>query len=407
MKREDNYRISMDIGDSKGDWSVSTIRFVGCGRYLEERWGREDAMRDIKLLVWDVDETIWNGTWIYDGEEVYVKPEIFRVMKGLDDRGILQSIVTRNADANGVTDRLQREGIWEYLLYPQIANQPKSIGLLAIKNALGLSRWDEIALIDDNEFERKEVTFQYPEIRTISADVYRDLLGFRGFKRSVITDIDRRRRELYQDMEQRHVIAEAYDGDYQAFLKSLNMKATIRIMGEGDVARVHQLMERTNRFNSAVRVLSVDELMTMMSEEIIYGWVMELTDDIGDYGIIGYKIINRDSPSDYGTITDMTVSCRVAGRGLGSALVIHSMKAAENQPSVHGLMARFKETKHNSALHKLYQFLGFQSGLCIGDESVYIYRWLTGGEIPDYADWLTVVSVEGNVEDWSYVEELE
>ena len=51
-------------------------------------------METIKLLIWDLDETFWKGT-ISDGEITPV-PENIELVKHLTDRGIVNSICSKN-----------------------------------------------------------------------------------------------------------------------------------------------------------------------------------------------------------------------------------------------------------------------------------------------------------------------
>ena len=366
-------------------------------------------MRDIKLVVWDLDGTMWDGIWIEDGENVQWKPGIVDVIQKLDQMGILQSIASRNvADDEALMKFLEDKGIMKYMLYPQITHQPKSLSLLMIKNSLGLSRWDEIAFVDDRDFEREEVAHQYPDVRMLDASNYLELPTMEGIERDILTDADRRRRELYQTDQVRQQEAEAYSGDYQGFLETLKMKATIRHMGEDDVPRVHQLMERTNRFNTAVEVLPLGRLYQILhTHSVTKVWVMELRDRLGDYGLVGFKIV-RSEPVDsivvFGEtakmpeeekklfcIDSMALSCRIAGRGLGSSLVIHTMEEAKEKGL--DVQAKYRETKHNSKMSQLYDFLGFTEipeYHYVPGESNRVFLWHHTGEVPTHALWLDV-----------------
>jgi len=61
--------------------------------------------KKIKCVVWDLDNTLWNGTLI-EGDQVVLRPDIDRLLKQLDERGILLSVVSKNDYGNPVSDRL-------------------------------------------------------------------------------------------------------------------------------------------------------------------------------------------------------------------------------------------------------------------------------------------------------------
>ncbi|MFE5121424.1 hypothetical protein [Streptomyces sp. NPDC056669] len=54
-----------------------------------------DAPVIVKCLVWDLDNTLWNGTLLEDGQ-VLLDDGIRAVVTELDSRGILQSVCSRN-----------------------------------------------------------------------------------------------------------------------------------------------------------------------------------------------------------------------------------------------------------------------------------------------------------------------
>ena len=72
----------------------------------------------VKCLVWDLDNTLWQGTLLEDGE-VRLSDEVRDVIVALDDRGILQSISSKN-DYDLAWARLEALGIAEYFVLPKI-----------------------------------------------------------------------------------------------------------------------------------------------------------------------------------------------------------------------------------------------------------------------------------------------
>ena len=74
-------------------------------------------MEKIKLVIWDLDETFWKGT-ISDGE-VEPIPENIEIVKKLTDRGIVNSICSKN-DHEVAKNELIKEGVWDYFVFPSI-----------------------------------------------------------------------------------------------------------------------------------------------------------------------------------------------------------------------------------------------------------------------------------------------
>ena len=114
--------------------------------------------------MWDLDHTLWNGILVEDGaEQIQLRDGIVDVVKELDRRGILQSVASKNNHEDAIA-ALEKLGIAEYFLHPQIHWQPKSKSIGAIAEALNIGV-DTLMFVDDQEFERREVASAWPEVR--------------------------------------------------------------------------------------------------------------------------------------------------------------------------------------------------------------------------------------------------
>src|SRR5258708_39532021 len=130
-----------------------------CSHHSDEKSG-------IKCVVWDLDGTLWQGT-LLEGDDLILTPGMKGVIQELDNRGILQSIASKN-DYVVAWEKLAAFGLDEYFLHPQInwANKSDSIKAIADKLGIGL---DTFVFVDDQAFERDEVRYFLPEVATIDA----------------------------------------------------------------------------------------------------------------------------------------------------------------------------------------------------------------------------------------------
>src|ERR1700722_11190853 len=103
----------------------------------------------VKCVVWDLDNTVWDGI-LLEGGDVRVRPEAASLIRTLDQRGILNSVASRN-DQGAAMAALERAGLAEFILCPQISWNPKSDSVAAVASALNIGL-DAIAFIDNQGF---------------------------------------------------------------------------------------------------------------------------------------------------------------------------------------------------------------------------------------------------------------
>jgi FkbH-like protein len=90
----------------------------------------------IKCVVWDLDNTLWTGI-MAEGGSVTLKPGIKEVLETLDQRGILQSISSKNNYQDAVK-KLEEYGIRHYFLYPQISWSSKAEAIKTVAEKLNI-----------------------------------------------------------------------------------------------------------------------------------------------------------------------------------------------------------------------------------------------------------------------------
>ena len=126
----------------------------------------------IRLLIWDLDETFWQGTLTEGG--ITYRQDTHDVVVELARRGIPSAICSKN-DLGPVRDILTARGIWDYFVFPSIDWTPKGPRLRALVDAIQL-RPETIAFIDDNALNRAEAEHFVPGLRAFSETVIPTLL---------------------------------------------------------------------------------------------------------------------------------------------------------------------------------------------------------------------------------------
>lgn len=339
--------------------------------------------KTIKCLVWDLDNTLWDGT-LLEGDDIVLREGVVDVIRELDNRGILLSIASKNEPEDAL-EALSRFGLLEYFLVPQIGWGPKSDSIAEIARLLNIGL-DTFAFIDDQPAERAEVTFHHPEVRVYDASEYLTLPDLPEFTPRFITPDSKLRRKMYQDDLQRREVEEQFAGNSEAFLKSLNMKLTLSRVKEGDLERVEELTLRTNQLNSTGATYDYEELRSFIHSDEHLFLIAELTDKFGDYGKIGLALAERSEHAL--TIKLLLMSCRVMNRGIGSAFLVHLAKTAKAEGL--DLLADFVSTGRNRAMYITYKLMGFEE---IRQEGNWCLLKYSGAE-KEYPDYLEVEVIE-------------
>jgi FkbH-like protein len=319
---------------------------------LEGIHANEDKMV-VKCVVWDLDNTLWDGVLLEDGN-VAVKRAVVDVIRTLDERGILQSIASRN-DLEPAMTKLREFGLEEYFLYPQIHWNPKSTSVRAIGEALNIGL-DTIAFVDDEPFERDEVQFALPSVRCIDAGDAPKIPLLPEMSPRFLTEDSRMRRRMYLSDITRKEVEAVHSGSPEEFLASLQMSFTLAPARQEDLQRAEELTVRTNQLNATGYTYSYDELnrfRTSPDHELL---IAGLDDKYGTYGKIGLSLVERSA--EVWTLKLLLMSCRVVSRGVGTVLLNHIIRRAHDAGVK--LRAEFAATDRNRMMYVTYKFAGFR-----------------------------------------------
>lgn len=306
----------------------------------------------IKLLIWDLDHTLWDGI-LSENDQITLKPKVVEVIRELDRRGILQSIASKN-NFEDAWEKLKEFGLEQYFLYPQINWAPKSEAVASIVDQLSIGI-NTVAFIDDQDFEREEVRFVHPEVRCYPHSMAGEILSLPDFVPQFITPESALRRSLYQTDILRKVEEEKI-GSNQSFLESLDMQFKVSLATPNDLQRVEELTQRTNQLNATGYTYSYEELEAFINSPNHLLLVAELVDKFGTYGKIGVALIEINESA--WTLKLLLMSCRVMSRGVGKVLLSYISNQARKAGKP--IQAEFRPTDRNRAMYITYRFSGFE-----------------------------------------------
>ena len=328
-----------------------------------------------KCLALDLDNTLWGGVIGDDGLDGIVLGEgsaageahlaLQRYARQLKERGVILAVCSKN-DAQiaegAFRDHpemvLRREDIAVF----QANWDDKAQNLKAIAKRLNIGL-DSLVFVDDNPIERARVRqalpmVAVPEMPEDPAHYVRCLADAGYFEAVAFTADDRNRAEQYAANAEREALlgtAESMD----EFLGGLKMTAVYGPFTAVDHARVVQLVNKTNQFNTTTRRYGGEEIARIMEDPDSLTLQFRLLDRVGDNGLVSTMIL-RPAAGDEETleIENWVMSCRVFGRELEFEAMNIAVEAARDR-GVRALLADYIPTPKNDVISKLYPSLGF------------------------------------------------
>jgi len=342
----------------------------------------------VKCVVWDLDETLWQGTLLEGGGKA-LRPGIIYIIRELDSRGILQSIASKN-DYHIAWPVIEAFALSEYFLFPQISWASKVESVKAIADKLGIGL-DALAFVDDQELERDEIRCFLPQVTVVDAADIDDLLHQQYVRPLSITDEARLRRLIYRADIERTEAGQVFTGTRDEFLATLAMRLTIQPVDEDDLTRAEELTIRTNQLNTTGLTYSYEELSALSRSPYHLVLGAKLTDCYGSSGTIGLAVIEKGA-SEW-TIWLLIMSCRVATRGVGTALLGHIVHLAAAKGV--RLRAAFAHTDRNRQMYIAYKFAGFRDA---GEASGTVFLDHDFRRMPVLPSYITVIESVDQVE---------
>jgi FkbH-like protein len=336
--------------------------------------------KKIKCVVWDLDNTLWKGV-LLENNHVSLRDNIVDIIKTLDQRGILQSIASKN-EYNHAMAKIKEFGLDEFFLYPQIHWNTKVTSLSKIAESLNIGI-DSIAFIDDQPFELEEVAFSLPDVLCIHAAHIDKLPDMPEMNPRFITDDSKHRRQMYVSAFKRDKIENEFEGPKEEFLATLGMKLTIAKAKKEDLKRAEELTVRTHQLNTTGYTYSYEELNGFLASDSHLLFVSSLEDKYGTYGTIGLTLI--ECHEKIWNIKLLIMSCRVMSRGVGTTMIDFIRKEAKKRGV--RLIAELIPTDRNRAMYMTYKFSHFKEIEKTEGRVIFENDYTT---VPDFLDYMTV-----------------
>jgi FkbH-like protein len=342
-----------DFADRRKFYAAAWKQIVAMVRTLR----RTD---EVKLVVVDLDDTLWRGVLAEDpdlgNERIEGWPVgVIEALAYLKKRGVLLAIVSKN-------ERERIEASWDGLMrgrlrlddfaVREINWRSKAENVAAVLAAVNVLP-ESVLFVDDNPAERAAVESAFPGIRTLGAyPLYlrRTLLWSPETQVATVTGESERRTELIQTQVRRETERATFSRE--DFLKSLELEVEIfDVAGRHDARfdRVLELINKTNQFNTTGRRRRADEFAVGNTPRLIG---FRARDRFSDYGIIGAVVLAANR------IEQFVMSCRVFGLDVENVVLDHMLAEARAAGATE-MTAALEETPANQPCRDLFARNGF------------------------------------------------
>lgn len=267
-----------------------------------------------KLLIWDLDDTLWAGT-LAEGDRPVLHASRASAIRDLNQRGVVNSICSKN-DFTQARAELESHGLWEEFVFPEIAFEPKGPSVQRIIRDMQL-RAPDVVFIDDNPMNLREVEHANPGIRVIDAKGEEaDLFLAQLLEKTA--EVRKSRVAEYRILERKRSDRQASASGNEEFLATCGI--TIALVRRADnlayAGRIEELINRTNQLNftkSRVEEGSIPEYVIDVANNETYS--VFVWDKYGYYGLVGFAAVERKT-----TLRHFLFSCRTMNMGIEQAV---------------------------------------------------------------------------------------
>ena len=327
-------------------WYLAKVEF-GNEVFREAARATKAALRGLlgrarKLIIVDLDDTVWGGTvgdlgWeglVLGGRhhigEAYV--DFQRALKAMKNRGIVLGIVSKNEEQVAL-EAIGRHpemvlGLDDFAGW-RINWRDKAQNVLDLLTELNLGPQSAV-FIDDSPAERARVKQGLPEVLVPDwpddPTLYPSaLLGLSCFEISSLSREDIDRGAMYLSESRRRALKKSV-GSVGDWLRRLSIRVCIEELKTENLQRTAQLLNKTNQMNLSTRRMSEAELLDWTTQPNHRLWTLRVSDKFGDSGLTG--IVSMDIQPDGARIVDFILSCRVMGRQIEEAMLAVAVEHA-------------------------------------------------------------------------------
>jgi FkbH-like protein len=384
-------------------WYLARIPFSqAAAAFAAKRLARRlaSALRPrAKCVVVDLDDTLWGGVLGDDGiggiqlggsfpGNVFKEFQVR--LKELTREGLLLAIASKNYEAV-VREAFEKHPEmvlrWDDFAARRINWNPKAENMREIARELNIGV-DSLVFLDNDEVECASVRHAVPEVEAhcLGRDPLKfaaKLASIASLDGAIVTREDEARAQMVADARERSR-DEAGAESREAFLASLAMQAQVAACDDVSLARVVQLIGKTNQFNLTTRRYGLDEVRVLVGSADARVLTLRLADKYGDMGLVCVAIVRADGDATW-RVDTLLMSCRAMGRAVEDAFLSYICEEVRAAGGTR-IIGEYLATPRNEIVKDFYIARGFvtEPGSSEGQKFVLDLNTTGGAQWPDH-----------------------
>ena len=324
-----------------------------------------------KVLALDLDNVLWGGVLGEDGPlglhigrdfpgNIYfaIQQQVLRIKRS----GVLLVLLSKNnlADVQDAFLKIAMPLRLDDFIFIRVNWNDKYSNCSKIAEELNLGL-DSFVFLDDQPFEQEQMRFHLPEVKVlpVNGDPLRILTALEQtwlFDAYRLSKEDLIRNNDYIGQIKRKNMERSGSSSEQ-FLQTLNLKVAILPIDEYSLARVGQILGKTNQFNLTTRRHPESKVREFMADDKNILLTLTLSDCFGEQGIIGLVIALANG--DGICVDSFLLSCRAIGKGAEDALWSYLIRKA-SEKGYRYITAEYVITEKNAQVSSLYERFGMR-----------------------------------------------
>lgn len=287
-----------------------------------------------KVLVLDLDNTLWGGVLGEDGiagielsEDGVGKcyRDFQSAVKELKEQGVLLALSSKN-ELDEVVRAFSSHPMMVLSLDDFVVKKVgwgcKADSIVEIAQELGLGL-DSVVFLDDNPVERDLVRQHLPKVVVPDfvnkieqySEWFVENIVYKHFPKYRVTPEDAFKSTQYSAKMKREETRRSLD--FEVFLENLHIRLEFHVDDLDHVERAAQLTQKTNQYNTTTKRFTSAEIVKFVNSPRYRVILLRYSDKFGPEGIVGFALLDLSDAC----IVSLLLSCRVIGRRVENSLL--------------------------------------------------------------------------------------